>query len=131
MERLGFLDHWKMATAVQHVQPGVWECGAECFAVVQGDDAIQTPPDEECVGAKALHLACEVRISTRPLHQAGHQAPALPLPLELRPTAYVLPLGAEAVGLGCGNQSQAAKHRPGKGLLIQRPQVRGWDRWDL
>src|SRR5262245_55445939 len=80
MERLGFLDHGQVATAVEHAQPGTWERGAEGFAVGQGDNAIQTPPDEEGVDANALHLACEVHINARPLYQASHQAAALPLP---------------------------------------------------
>src|SRR5262249_87919 len=125
MERLRVLDHGQLATAVEHGQPGTGGRGAEGFPVVQGDNAIQTPPDEEGVGTNALHLACEVRISARPLYQAGHQPTALPLPLELWPAAHVLPLGAEPVGLRCSNKSQPAKYRLGKGLLIERPQVRG------
>src|SRR5262245_21699128 len=104
MECLGLLDHREMATTVNHVQAGAQQRGAEGFTVVQGDDAIQTPPDEERLSANGLHLAREVRVSARALHQARHHTTALPLSLELRPPAYVLPLGAKSVGLSCSNQ---------------------------
>src|SRR2546427_11760782 len=131
MERLGLLDHREMATAVKHVQPGVRQGGAECFTVVQGHDAIQTSPDQESLSANGLHLVREVCINTRTLYQAYHHTTALPLSFELWPPAYVLPLGAKSVGLRCGNQSQPAKHRLGKRLLIPSSQVRGWSRRDI
>src|SRR5262245_39760190 len=118
MEGLWLLDHREMTTTFEHMQPGVWERGAECFAVLQGDNAIQTPQDEEGMGTNHSHLTREVRISARTLHQAGHQATTLPLPLKLWPAAYVLPLGTEPVSLRCSNESQPAKDRLGKGLLI-------------
>src|SRR5262245_23027342 len=68
VECLRLLDHREMATAFKHMQCGVWQRGAECFAVLQGHDAIQTPPDEAGLGTKAPHLARQVSVRTPTLH---------------------------------------------------------------
>src|SRR5262245_36458632 len=108
MEGFWLFYHWQVTTALQHVQPGVRQPGTEGFAVLEGDNAVQTPPDEEGIGVNGPHLTHQLCISTRTLDQVGHQAAALPLPLKLWSPTHVLPLSAKPVGLRRGNQAQAA-----------------------
>jgi hypothetical protein len=118
MKSLGLFDHRQVAAAVDHVQFGVWQRGAENFAVLQRNNAIQASPDEQRFGTESLYLVRQLWIAAWTLHQVGHQPATLPLPLELRPPADVLPFGAETIGLCGGDQSQSTKYGLRKGLFI-------------